>query len=77
MHQCHVITNPTDAKIRLQIVSIDVNLIAFSSAYVRRSRGEIDPISPRFAINPASIQSELSLRCKGITKNSRYASKIA
>ena len=44
----------------------------FSSAYVQRSRGEFDQILQRFVINPASIRSELSLRRKGIMKNSRF-----
>ena len=51
-------------KIRLQITSIEVNLIAFSLAYVRCSRREIDQISQRFVINPASIRSKLSLGCR-------------
>ena len=33
-----------DMNIRLQIASIEVNLIAFSVAYVWRSKGEIDQI---------------------------------
>ena len=69
-------TNEIDVKIMLLIASIEVNLIVFPSAYVRRSRGGMDKILQRFMINPASIRSELSLGCRGITKNSRFFSKI-
>ena len=48
-----------------------------SSACIRRSRGDSDRFLQWFVINLASIWSQLSLECRGITKNLRFFSKIA
>ena len=47
-----------------------------SSAWVQCSRGDFDQFLQRFVSSPASIWSQLSIECKGVTKNWWIFSKL-
>ena len=54
-----------------------MNFLDFFLTDVRNSREKFDKTKEEFAINPAPIASQLSLKAGGITKNLRFCSKFA
>ena len=73
----HLVTNLIDAKIRLQIASIEVHLIGFffgiRSTFKGRIRSILAMIHDQSCLNLIGIES----RTQGITKNSIFCSKLA
>ena len=70
-------TNPIDVKIWLQFMRIEEYLIDFVFDVISAFKGDLGQSLQWIATNPASIWSWLSLECKGIMMNSRYAFKIS
>ena len=67
--------NPSAAKMGLQFTRIEVNLLDFFLADVRRSRGKFNEIRWKFVINPALIGSQSCLNAGGSQRTQDLAWK--